>query len=115
YEAACQEAAERGLPLCDTLTSYLGMTPDEHAKETLSRLGLPEPITAPIREFHTRRRLGQEYSNPLARALHVADHYANGLMLVSTTEATVGPFPRELVSQIVRDDSLSFDCSSLRN
>ncbi|HET6246582.1 MAG TPA: HDOD domain-containing protein [Tepidisphaeraceae bacterium] len=73
--------------------AMLGMSRVEMLQTILKRLGLPDAIREPIHEYHTRGITGR-LNNPLARVLRLADLYANGLLLASSTDSPLMPLGR---------------------
>lgn len=91
HQAAVRSAAETGRTLKDELCTWLGMTRHEQSRLVLSKLGLPPAVIAPIQEYLDYEHIGAACGNPLARALDLANKYANGLMLAASAEALVSP------------------------
>jgi hypothetical protein len=80
-----------GAPLEEVELQMLGTTHSELLKVILKCIGLPEPIRGPIERYQRLARINS--SQPLVlRALMMADNYANGLLLASSTASTVSPF-----------------------
>jgi HD-like signal output (HDOD) protein len=89
--AAVAEAASADRPLRQTLAKLLGMSHHDFVGVVLARLGLPDPIVKPIREFHRDADASAPNLSPLARALKLADNYAHGAMLAASADAMLSP------------------------
>jgi HD-like signal output (HDOD) protein/DNA-binding response OmpR family regulator len=89
--AAVAEAASADRPLRQTLAKMLGMSHHDFVGVVLARLGLPDPIVKPIREFHRDADAAAPNLSPLARALKLADNYAHGAMLAASGDAMLSP------------------------
>jgi HD-like signal output (HDOD) protein len=93
YVGVSRVAAKTGVPLRRVETEVFGIAYDELAMVLMSRLGLPQVITAPIQELFERA------SNPksngvgsiLGRCLRAANVYAHGLMLAPSLDEPVLP------------------------
>jgi HD-like signal output (HDOD) protein/DNA-binding response OmpR family regulator len=96
--AAVAEAAATERPLRQTLAKMLGMSHHDFVGVVLARLGLPEPIVKPIREFHRDADVSAPNLSPLARALKLADNYAHGAMLAASGDAMVSPVTKAEVA-----------------
>jgi hypothetical protein len=96
--AAVADAASTDQPLRQTLAKLLGMSHHDFVGVVLARLGLPEPIVKPIREFHRDAEVSAPNLSPLARALKLADNYAHGAMLAASGDALVSPVTKAEVA-----------------
>ena len=72
----------------------LGMSHNELAMTILRCMALPDSIRKPIDEFHAVGMSGRTLTNPLARALRLAEFYANGVMLASSGQSPLSPLSR---------------------
>lgn len=72
----------------------LGMSHGELVVTILRCLGLPDAIREPIEAFHSLGGAGHAAADRATRRLRMADTYANGLLLASSTEAPILPLTR---------------------
>jgi DNA-binding response OmpR family regulator/HD-like signal output (HDOD) protein len=77
-----------GLPRDQLEKHMLGMTHGELVVSILSLLNLPSAIVAPIEQLHSSNIASH---SPMGRVLHMAELYANGLLLASGPGSTVAP------------------------
>jgi HD-like signal output (HDOD) protein/DNA-binding NarL/FixJ family response regulator len=93
YELAVRASQETGQPVPQARSQVFGLPYHELAVALLRKLGLPPMITVPIEEVIERSAVRPHAGagSLLARALRMADVYANGLMLPSGGEAVVTP------------------------
>jgi HD-like signal output (HDOD) protein/DNA-binding NarL/FixJ family response regulator len=92
YAEVLKQHDENGLSMEQLERQMLGMTQLDLAKVILKKLGLPDDIRLPIEEFHTaRNKPDHRVALPLSRLLHLADRYANGLLLAAMPKSEVGP------------------------
>ena len=71
----------------------LGMTHGELVQTILRCLKLPDAIREPIEDHH-RTGVGGRPESALGRVLRLADLYANGVLLASSTHSPVAPLSR---------------------
>jgi two-component system response regulator/two-component system chemotaxis response regulator CheY len=103
-----------GRKRADIERHMLGVTQRELADMTLRSFHLPESVRAPIMEHHDSATARPGHS-AMARLLRVADLYANGLMLASSTRSPVSPVSRlELRAATGREDVSLASAASLR-
>jgi hypothetical protein len=93
--------AERltGRPRTDLERQMLGMAHAELVPIVLARIGLPETIRTPIVDFHNAVASAHAPAESLARVLSLAELYANGMLLASSTSAVVGPLTRAVCTK----------------
>ena len=93
YAAASDHARRSGQSLDRARSLVFGLPYHELAVALLRKLGLPPMITVPIEEVIERSALkGQAGTGSvLARALRIANVYANALMLPSGPDAAITP------------------------
>ena len=92
YQQVLQAHKASNLPLHQLERKMLGATQVELGKEILRCLNLPEAISDPIDLFHNADRTGAMLTDPLAKALQIADAYANGCLMASSVNSLVRPF-----------------------
>ncbi|HEY8748899.1 MAG TPA: HDOD domain-containing protein [Tepidisphaeraceae bacterium] len=94
YTAAADLSKQSGEPTYRSRSVVLGLPYHELAVALLRKMGLPPMITVPIEEVLERSALGPQAGNGsiLARALRMANMYANALMLPSGPDASITPF-----------------------
>jgi HD-like signal output (HDOD) protein len=100
HQAATAAAQSTGKPLRQVLAKMLGMAHHDFVGVVLARLGLPEPIVKPIREFFRDGDVPNPNLSPLARALKLADNYAHGAMLAGSPDALVAPVTKAEVAAL---------------
>ena len=98
YQAAATEAESTGRSLHQSLTKVLGMPHHDFVGVVLAQMGLPDPIVKPIREFFRDADVPNPNLSSLARALKLADNYANGAMLAGSADALVSPVTKAEVA-----------------
>ena len=75
-------------PMHELEQQMLGITQGELAAIILKKLGLPENIRFPIEQFHASpNRTTHPPTDRLARVLHLADLFANGIMMAAASGA----------------------------
>lgn len=80
-----------GRPRAQIERELLGMTRSELAPVMLGRLGLPETIRTSIEVFHAALATGTPPLEKMARVLWLAELYANGALLASSSAGVVMP------------------------
>jgi HD-like signal output (HDOD) protein len=93
YAAASELSSQTGEPFYHARSLVFGLPYHELAVALLRKLGLPPMITVPIEEVIERSAARQHVGagSILARALRMANVYANGLMLASGPDASITP------------------------
>jgi DNA-binding response OmpR family regulator/HD-like signal output (HDOD) protein len=94
YRQVLQMQKSTGKPLLEVQEKMLGITHGELAQKILEFLGLPPCICRPIAIFHEAVQGQVPLSDPLARALQLADAYAIGMLMASTQTDLVRPFTK---------------------
>lgn len=89
YAAVVETSGQSDTPVHQSIARSFGIPHHELSETVLTRLGLPPAITTPIREYAGGARTAAP--SLLARALELADGYAQGLMLASSPQAMVAP------------------------
>jgi len=116
YGAVLEMAAATRQPAYRIEAAVLGIPHPELVGLVLGRLGLPENVVAPIREYHEDLCGQSGNCSQTARCLRLADAYAHGLLLASMPEATVGPvLVSECRSAIGRDEPPAIGDRELRS
>ena len=117
YGTACQLAAESGKPLEQVEFQVFGMEHKELVGLLSSKLGLPDTIATPIREFLSGKIPGPRSGGTgLAQALSLANTFAHGLLLASSTQAAVAPFTcAEYKAGFGAGDATGLDPAELRS
>jgi CheY-like chemotaxis protein/HD-like signal output (HDOD) protein len=100
YRRVSEAAAASGRPREEVEREMLGVTHGELSAIVFRCVGLPELVREPIETFHAGRRAEVRGTHPLARALRLADWYANGLLLASGGESPVGPLDAESCAEV---------------
>lgn len=95
HQQIVEQQQRTGRPRAELERQMLGITHGELVLSILRCLGLPASIQRPIEQFH-RAAEGRESDSrdPVARAMRLAEIYANGILLASSGNAAVGPIGR---------------------
>lgn len=99
--------ASSGKSIYELERHMLGITHAELSKTVVQCLQLPKAISGPIAEFHQSASSGSLLQEQLARILHLADLYANGLLLASSPHARIRPLFQTECRKAVGDSNPS--------
>jgi CheY-like chemotaxis protein/HD-like signal output (HDOD) protein len=94
YRQVLQLHIETRLSLHDLELQMLGTSQTDICKEIFTRLGLPDDIRRPIERYRQTIAANSVPTDPLARILRLADGYAVGCLLASSTEAPLRCFTK---------------------
>lgn len=115
YRQVLEIQKATGQPRDQLERAILGMTHGELLQTILERLGLPDAIRGPIQEYHAVGITGR-LAAPGARVLRLADLYANGLLLASSTDSPLMPLTRaECRAAVANENPDRPDGPGLRN
>ena len=116
YQAALEMAENSGESFANVKAATFGILPHELNPWVLEKLRLPEALAVPIGEFFEAVRNGwASATGPLAGALHLADNFANGLLLAHNPFAEVSPITAaECRSILGHATPVAFHAASLR-
>jgi two-component system chemotaxis response regulator CheY len=90
YRQVLEIEQSTGKPRDEVEKIVLGMSHGEVLQTIMQCLELPNAISAPIREYHTKGPAGHGGS-PLTQLLRAADLYANGMLLASSNQSPIRP------------------------
>lgn len=94
YRLVLNAVAATGEPKDKIEREMLGMTRAELSRTIFRCIALPDSIREPVEILHGPG--AEKTSNPLARVLWMAEHYANGAMLASGPTSLVAPVPQSV-------------------
>jgi HD-like signal output (HDOD) protein len=104
-------------PLRELEQEMLGITQGELAAIILKKLGLPDNIRYPIDQFHASpNRITHPPTDRLARVLHLADLFANGIMMAAASGAMIAPVGKAIFRDLFgKNDPALPDVESVRS
>jgi HD-like signal output (HDOD) protein len=106
YAMVLDVAQRSGRPRDEVERLMLGMAHGELVMTILRCLSLPETILRPIEALHaTGGARTRDADSPLARALRIADSYANGLLLASSEASPLSAITQSDARAATRDPS----------
>lgn len=108
FAKASEMVAQNGQLFYHAVETMLGIPQAELNDLVLGRLGLPDAIVLPIRQFmratcSTGSLQGSLLKSPLAQSLALADLYANALQLASGLHVRVRPMLKSELSGIISE------------
>jgi HD-like signal output (HDOD) protein len=104
YAMVLDVTQRSGRPREEVERVMLGMAHGELVMTILKCLSLPETILGPIGALHASAAARRnELPSPLARALRIAEAYANGLMLASSDASLLAPVAQSDCRAATRD------------
>jgi HD-like signal output (HDOD) protein/ActR/RegA family two-component response regulator len=116
YSQILQACNRDGVPLHELERKTLGVTQGDLAAIILKKLGLPDNIRRPIEQYHSS--LNHPARMPLgrvARVLHLADLFANGMLMAAAVGSCVSPVIKTEVRELFgKDDPSLPDVDALR-
>ncbi len=104
-------------PMHELEQQMLGITQGELAAIILKKLGLPENIRFPIEQFHASpNRTTHPPTDRLARVLHLADLFANGIMMAAASGAPIAPVAKTIFRDLFgKNDPALPDVEAVRS
>ena len=104
YRQVLEIQQSTGKPRDEVERIMLGMSQGEVIRTIVKCLDLPEAISAPIQEYHSKGPAGSGGS-PLTRLLRVADLYANGMLLASSNQSPIRPLTSADMKTVTGNDN----------
>jgi HD-like signal output (HDOD) protein len=101
YAQILQAHNQSGSPMHELEQQMLGITQGELAAIILKKLGLPDNIRYPIDQFHASlNRTTHPPTDRLARVLHLADLFANGIMMAAAIGSPIAPVTKTIFREL---------------
>jgi CheY-like chemotaxis protein/HD-like signal output (HDOD) protein len=101
YQQVIEAARETGRPVEQLHVEMLGVSHQQMISAVLKCMAIPDAIREPIETFHAAN--GSSVTGALARALWLAEHYANAAMLASSPGSEVAPATQAFCRSAVGD------------
>ncbi len=116
YAGILEAHNQTGRSMYELEQQMLGITQGELAAIILKKLGLPENIRYPIDQFHASpNRTTHPPTDRLARVLHLADLFANGIMMAASISSSITPVPKTMFHELFgKNDPVLPDVESVR-
>jgi HD-like signal output (HDOD) protein/CheY-like chemotaxis protein len=117
YAQILEAHQQNSRPMHELEQEMLGITQGELAAIILKKLGLPENIRYPIDQFHASpNRMTHPPTDRLARVLHLADLFANGIMMAAASGAAIAPVGKAMFRDLFgKNDPALPDVESVRS
>jgi len=101
YAQILQAHNQSASPMYELEQKMLGITQGELAAIILKKLGLPDNIRYPIDQFHASlNRTTHPPTDRLARVLHLADLFANGIMMAAAIGSPIAPVTKTMFREL---------------